>query len=76
MSTSARDRRTGARIAVAIAALGIASATASYIAVPPFGEMRPSARDSSARSLVQSCSNTGTLLNRYRKISSCLSSRS
>ncbi len=49
-------------------ASGIASSTVSYIAVPPFGVMRPSARVSNWRSFVQFCSRIGRLLNRYKNI--------
>ena len=45
-------------------ASGTASTMVSYIAVPPFGTMRPSARDKSGRSMVHDCSSTGSLLKR------------
>ena len=47
-----------------VCASGTASATASYIAVPPFGVRRPSARDSAARSRRPVLHSTGTLLKR------------
>ncbi len=47
-----------------VCASGTAAATVSYIAVPPLGSIRPSARLSSCRSFVHPCSSTGSLLNR------------
>ena len=45
-------------------ASGIASATASYIAVPPAAVIVLNARLSRCRSVVQPCSSTGKLLKR------------
>ena len=47
-----------------VSARGIASATPSYIAVPPLGEILPSARVNCWRSLVHPWSSVGWSLNR------------
>ena len=47
-----------------VCAIGTASASASYIAVPPPAVMRPTTRLRRLRSVVQSCSSSGKLLKR------------
>src|SRR5438067_1288466 len=54
----------GAHNLCPVCAIGTASASASYIAVPPPAVMRPTTRLRRLRSVVQSCSSSGKLLKR------------